>query len=459
VGETTADKSDQGLTNNVTEGMPNPDDVMSSVTATQTAEEGKDVAPIATTTATPPSSRWAPMDKFIAGSGAAARAVGKGFNDVGKGLGAIGRKRPDETGVTPKDAVNQQSEQSSLLQAEDDAASETSEVFADDLIPPEGGILLNPPTPNEGVPTPTATGDKKAQPAASIAKASASQRKDLEAKIVREMCRELGSGEHYRRLRTFTPPQADADHEGAFFYSHEVDLSHTLQHKRRQLTARHQSKDLLTSLLHRDDSASSRASLGLQPDFASPTGEGLAPAADITSVDEVDEAGGDHGAVWVEPDVNLPLWRRFDQRFFWNSWLIKEFIDIGVHEYVLPLMQGWVQSSRFYIPPAQEVNAVGKSPASRASTSSMESLLPPPSTPVDLVVISRRSKDRAGLRFQRRGIDDQGSVANFVESEMIIRVKVSDIRSLGRRRLITRQLFAKGRGQMEHFLVRNHQGF
>jgi hypothetical protein len=47
--------------------------------------------------------------------------------------------------------------------------------------------------------------------------------------------------------------------------------------------------------------------------------------------------------------------------------------------------------------------------------------------PVDLVVISRRSRDRAGLRFQRRGIDDEGHVANFCETEMIVRAKVSSI--------------------------------
>ncbi len=229
------------------------------------------------------------------------------------------------------------------------------------------------------------------------------------------------------RMIDLTHPQSI----GAFFYSHEVDLSHTLQHKRKQLTARTQSNSLLTSLLHRDDSSSSRDSLGLgdsprseQIPRGKPAG-GLEPAADISGPDfssASDEKDG--GATWIEPDMNLPLWRRFDQRFMWNTWLLKEFVDLGLHEYILPVMQGWVQSSRFYIPPASEALSIGKSPASRPSTSSFESLLPPPSTPVDLVVISRRSKDRAGLRFQRRGMDEDGNVANFVETEMIIRVKV-----------------------------------
>lgn len=45
-------------------------------------------------------------------------------------------------------------------------------------------------------------------------------------------------------------------------------------------------------------------------------------------------------------------------------------------------------------------------------------------TNVEYVVISRRARDRAGLRYQRRGIDDEAHVANFVETETIMRVQV-----------------------------------
>jgi len=44
---------------------------------------------------------------------------------------------------------------------------------------------------------------------------------------------------------------------------------------------------------------------------------------------------------------------------------------------------------------------------------------------VDYTIISRRSKDRAGLRYQRRGIDEEAHVANFVETETIMRLEVS----------------------------------
>ena len=37
-----------------------------------------------------------------------------------------------------------------------------------------------------------------------------------------------------------------------------------------------------------------------------------------------------------------------------------------------------------------------------------------------LALISRRSKYRAGTRYNRRGIDEKGNVANFVETEQIL---------------------------------------
>ena len=117
----------------------------------------------------------------------------------------------------------------------------------------------------------------------------------------------------------------------------------------------------------------------------------------------------------MEPDVRVPLWRRVDRRFFWNEWLLRDFLDLGLHAFILPVMQGWVQSSTFTVPippnPLEPSVSLG-------------------SVPVDLAVISRRSRDRAGLRYQRRGIDDQGHVANMVETEMIVRAKVNPVKEL-----------------------------
>lgn len=41
---------------------------------------------------------------------------------------------------------------------------------------------------------------------------------------------------------------------------------------------------------------------------------------------------------------------------------------------------------------------------------------------VDYYLISRRSKNMSGTRFYYRGINDEGSCANFVESEQIVRI-------------------------------------
>lgn len=42
----------------------------------------------------------------------------------------------------------------------------------------------------------------------------------------------------------------------------------------------------------------------------------------------------------------------------------------------------------------------------------------------EFTLISRRSRDRSGLRYQRRGIDEQGNTANFVETEQLLRIVV-----------------------------------
>ena len=89
---------------------------------------------------------------------------------------------------------------------------------------------------------------------------------------------------------------------------------------------------------------------------------------------------------------------------------------LKLHSYILPLTQGYWQTVSFQVP--------------APLTPSAEDELPPDpslglsSIPVDYTVISRRSRDRAGLRYQRRGADDSGNVANFVETEAVAIVTV-----------------------------------
>ena len=74
-------------------------------------------------------------------------------------------------------------------------------------------------------------------------------------------------------------------------------------------------------------------------------------------------------------------------------------------------MQGYFQIASFNVPPVNgEPNELAL---------------------VDYVVISRRSRDRAGLRYQRRGVGEEGNVANFVQTETVMRVLVGQSLSLG----------------------------
>jgi hypothetical protein len=207
----------------------------------------------------------------------------------------------------------------------------------------------------------------------------APQRRELEAKILKQITRELGSGE--------------------FYYSFDFDLSHTLQHKRNRLASKTASSPLLEALLK-------EASPSQTKSFFPPTPSTLLNPHRVDGASSPSTPGPVRcDPDIVEPDVHVPLWRRFDRRFFWNEWLQRDFIEQGLHAYVLPVAQGWVQASSFNIPVDSSV------------TDDEHAI------PVDIVLISRRSRDRAGLRYQRRGIDDQGHVANFVETEMMVRAK------------------------------------
>lgn len=76
---------------------------------------------------------------------------------------------------------------------------------------------------------------------------------------------------------------------------------------------------------------------------------------------------------------------------------------------MIVLQQGFVQQTVVPLPvkPYQTITS-GPDPTS------------PTSIDLDLTIISRRSIERAGLRYQRRGINASGGVANFVETEFII---------------------------------------
>ncbi|TBU64759.1 SacI homology domain-containing protein [Dichomitus squalens] len=103
----------------------------------------------------------------------------------------------------------------------------------------------------------------------------------------------------------------------------------------------------------------------------------------------------------LKEEGDKALWEIADDRFFWNKFLHNRFIDItstnpdqNLSAYILPVIYG-----TFDIRPVQ--------------ISIWQ---------IRLGLISRRSRYRAGTRYFRRGIDPEGHVANFNETEQILLV-------------------------------------
>ncbi|KAG4413481.1 hypothetical protein IFR04_013382 [Cadophora malorum] len=104
-------------------------------------------------------------------------------------------------------------------------------------------------------------------------------------------------------------------------------------------------------------------------------------------------------------DPSVPLWKRADDRFFWNKFIQSDLIDFrssgtrnqhgqqpAVDPYILPVMFGMLEIASTRVK----------------------------NTPLTMVLITRRSRHRAGTRYFSRGIDEQGHVSNFNETEQII---------------------------------------
>jgi hypothetical protein len=112
-----------------------------------------------------------------------------------------------------------------------------------------------------------------------------------------------------------------------------------------------------------------------------------------------------------------------DSRFFWNEKNLEPFFSIPssspetedlydiLFNFCLPVTSAFIGVKR-------DIHLV--------SNSSQSGLV------YDEILISRRSKYRAGTRFTRRGSDGNGAVANFVETEQICIVKDSDNEALNR---------------------------
>ncbi|KAI9630618.1 hypothetical protein KEM48_013772 [Puccinia striiformis f. sp. tritici PST-130] len=128
-----------------------------------------------------------------------------------------------------------------------------------------------------------------------------------------------------------------------------------------------------------------------------------------------------------EPRMSEPLHKRAQLRFWWNQRLIQPFIKSGFDNLGYVIMQGFVESTHVKILKLKgdEIPEESTKKAEEKEEEEEEEEEKETHKEVDLVdiqigLISRRSILRPGLRYQRRGIDGAGSVANAVESECVM---------------------------------------
>ncbi|XP_045780758.1 phosphatidylinositide phosphatase SAC2 isoform X1 [Maniola jurtina] len=112
-------------------------------------------------------------------------------------------------------------------------------------------------------------------------------------------------------------------------------------------------------------------------------------------------------------------WKHVDDRFFWNKHMLRDIIALespDCDQWVLPIIQGYVHLSQIAVEPA-DANPLNTESLSNSSTCDET---------FTLGLISRRSRYQAGTRYNRRGIEPEGKVANYVETEQIVSIICSD---------------------------------
>ncbi len=83
----------------------------------------------------------------------------------------------------------------------------------------------------------------------------------------------------------------------------------------------------------------------------------------------------------------------FDETFFWNRHMLSFFIEQQLKIFIVPVIKGFVGIVKNFEIEAQRA---------------------------ELALVSRVGCQNAGTRYNARGVNDDGAVANFVESEMIL---------------------------------------
>ncbi|KAK5192420.1 hypothetical protein LTR99_010452 [Exophiala xenobiotica] len=128
-----------------------------------------------------------------------------------------------------------------------------------------------------------------------------------------------------------------------------------------------------------------------------------------------------------------PARETLDPLYFWNRRLATPFLDSNQDAFLMPILQGFVGQRAFTVKKAESkdpnsaciVSAEHDKESAgleHAISHAKEGLASISGDTQDylLTLISRRSVKRSGLRYLRRGIDDEGNCANAVETEQIL---------------------------------------
>lgn len=134
-------------------------------------------------------------------------------------------------------------------------------------------------------------------------------------------------------------------------------------------------------------------------------------------------------------NTEAPLYTQVDSIFFWNRSLLQPFLTAGQDSVALPVMQGFIGQRTFTVdsnPPQVDDSARESVELSTFSGAGSQATTPgierarellerrPSEKDYTVTLISRRSTKRAGLRYLRRGINQDGFVANMVETEQLL---------------------------------------
>ena len=101
-------------------------------------------------------------------------------------------------------------------------------------------------------------------------------------------------------------------------------------------------------------------------------------------------------------------WYTCDERFFWNLNAVGPLIQSGLDQFIVPTTNAFITSRKFSLSAGSKASVPGNKKSSRRKGDFVLSL------------ISRRSRHRQGQRYIKRGSDEEGDVANFVEIEQIL---------------------------------------